>query len=69
MSRVLRGAVALLLPTVCSVNDFTFDSDSLFATKTYACAALGFPAGNITLSVDSRGTIYLASHVITHTQT
>ena len=70
MSSVLRGAVALLLPTECAVNDFMMvGSASSFATKTYACASLRFLVGNISLSVDSRDNIYLASHVTTDTQT
>ena len=70
MFRVLRGVVALLLPTEWTVNDFMMaDSDSSFTTKTYACAELRFLVGNISLSVDFRGNIHLAPHVTTATQT
>ena len=58
VSRVLRGAAALLLPTECAVKDFmVVGSGSSFAMKSYACASLRFLAGNISLSVDCRGNI------------
>ena len=70
MSRVLRGAVTLLLPTECTVKDYMMiGSDSSFAMKTYAFTSLRFLAGNISLSVDCRGNTYLASHATADTQT
>jgi len=70
VSRVLRGAAALLLPTECTVKDFmTVGCGSSFAMKTYACASLRFLVGNIPLSVDCRGNIFVASRVTTDTQT
>ena len=55
---MLQGAVALLLSTECTGNDFKMAAcDSSFATKTYACASLRFLAGSISLSVDIRSGI------------
>jgi hypothetical protein len=58
VSSVLWGAVALVLPTECTRNDFMMGgSDSSFTTKTYIRSSLRIPAGNISLLVVSRGSI------------